>query len=386
MQKRQKTPRTTAPNLKPETQNLEPEIPFSSNALRLSGRQWMVVGLITVAVFSLTPFLWERVETFELGPDYRIPYRLGDDYWMYQRVCRRMCAQDKTLVIGDSVIWGHYVAMDQALSHYLNELAGDERFANLSVDGIHPAAMAGLIKYYGRAISGKDVLLHCNLLWMSSKKHDLQTDEEFSFNHPRLVPQFSPRIPCYTESFSGRIAIVLGHNLPLSGWVNHLQVAYFQNQDLQSWTIEHPYDSPFRAVTLKLPSVDEPPSPRPIAEAWSKRRIAKFNPPWVELDDTSFQWRSFKRTIAILKRRGNRVFVLVGPFNEHMLEEEGLAKYNTRKNVVETWLQDERIAHYIPSALPSDYYADASHPLSDGYALLAKQLLDHESFIRFNSR
>jgi hypothetical protein len=360
------------------------EVPFSSNELRLSGRQWIIVVVIILVLFHLVPALWKRIERLEVGPDYRIPYSLGDDYWVYDRYCHVACSQNKTLVIGDSVMWGHYVSKEQTLSHYLNELAGEDHFANLSIDGIHPAAMAGLLKYYGRAISGKKVILHCNLLWMSSKKHDLQTEKEFSFNHPKLVPQFFPRIPCYAESFSGRIAIAIGRRVPFYGWVDHLRVAYFGDTSLPRWTIEHPYDDPIDAITLELPSSNELPSPRPLAEPWTNKRMVKFNPPWVNLK-TSFQWSSFKRTIAILRHRGNRVFVLVGPFNEHMLREESLETYSEMKKEVEAWLQKEGIPHSIPSVLPSDYYADASHPLSDGYRILAKELLENDSFRGFDS-
>lgn len=357
-------------------------VSFGSNDLQLSGRQWIVTGIIILAIFCLIPAVWERVETFEPGRDYRIPYSLGDDYWMYNRYCRMVCSQNKSLVIGDSVMWGHYVTKQQTLSHYLNELAGDDRFANLSIDGIHPAAMAGLIEYYGRAISGKNVILHCNLLWMSSRKHDLRTEKEFSFNHPKLVPQFFPRIPCYTESYSSRIAIVIERYLPLYSWANHLRVAYFQDTDVPTWTIEHPYKNPIRAITLELPSPEELPSPKPVAEPWAEKRMAKFSPAWVGLE-TSFQWRSFRRTVKILKRRGNRVFVLVGPFNEHMLKEESLEIYKKMKDEVETWLRENKVPHYVPSALPSECFADASHPLSEGYAMLAKQLFENSSLFRF---
>ncbi len=360
------------------------EVPYGSNEIRLSGRQWVIAAILTAALFYLVPVLWERVQQLELEADYRIPYSLGNDYWMYSRYCRQACSQNETLVIGDSVIWGHYVAKDQTLSHHLNQVAGEGQFANLGVDGIHPAALAGLIKYYGRAISGKNVILHCNLLWMSSKKHDLQIEKEFAFNHPRLVPQFFPKIPCYTESFSGRISIVIGRNLPFHGWVNHLRVAYFQDTALHLWTLEHPYGNPVRAVTMGLPSADESPSPRPVAEPWTEKRMAKFDPPWVELE-SSFQWRSFQGTIETLKRRKNQVFVLVGPFNEHMLKEESLETYHRMKSEVEDWLREKKIPYYIPPALPSDLYADASHPLGDGYAMLAKKLLENESFLSFES-
>jgi len=359
-------------------------VPFGSNEVRLSPREWAIALIIIAVVFCFAPIVWERAERLEIEPDYRIPFSLGSDYWIYDRYCRAICAQDKTLVIGDSVIWGHYVAKEQTLSHHLSAIAREERFANMGVDGIHPAALAGLMEYYGRAISGKNVILHCNLLWMSSERHDLQTEKEFSFNHPRLVPQFFPRIPCYRELFAGRLAIVIERRLPLYGWTNHLRVAYFESMDIPTWTVERPYANPIGAITLELPSPDEPPSPEPVAESWRKRRIAKFNPPWVELE-VSFQWASFKRTIEILKRRGNRVFVLLGPFNEHMLGTESLATYNKRKLEVEAWLQESKLPYYVPAALPTDSYADASHPMGEGYAMIARQLFEDEAFLRFDA-
>src|SRR4030042_1372847 len=133
----------------------EREVAFGSNEVRLSGRQWIVAAGALPALFYLVPALWKRIEKFDPGPDYRIPYSLSDDYWTYNRYCRQVCSQNKALVIGDSVIWGHYVSKEQTSSHYLNEQAGEDRFANLAVDGTHPAAMAGLVEYYGRAITDK---------------------------------------------------------------------------------------------------------------------------------------------------------------------------------------------------------------------------------------
>jgi len=69
-----------------------------------------------------------------------------------------------------------------------------------------------------------------------------------------------------------------------------------------------------------------------------------------------------------------------------MLTEEGLKTYNEMKIEVETWLEAKKIPHCVSSVLPSEYYADASHPLPDGYAMLAKQLFENKSFISFNSQ
>lgn len=369
----------------PAEDDAAPEGRFASNEVRLSPGQWVVAASVLVVLAFSVPAVWKRIEPIQPGPDYRVPFPLSDDYWLVQRSIAAAAAEQKTLVIGDSVIWGHYVGKAETLSHYLNELGGEDRFLNLGVDGIHPAALVGLLEHYGGDVAGRDVVLHCNFLWISSPRHDLTTEKEFSFNHPTLVPQFFPRIPCYKESFAGRLANVVRREVPLLGWASHLEIAYFGNTDLPLWTIEHPYQNPAAAVTLKLPSPDEPPSPEPIAKPWTEQGITKFNPPWVELK-TSIQWQSFRRTIEILRRRKNRVFVLVGPFNEHMLTDESYAVYQERKREAGDWLRQNGVLHYVPPPLPSLLYADASHPLAEGYRVLARELLQDAQFRQFQSK
>lgn len=353
------------------------EVSFGSNAIRLSAIEWIVVGIVCAAIASFGPRFWERVEKIEIGPDSRLPYELSSDYWLYGRYCRSDCSQYETLVIGDSVIWGHYVSMDNTLSACLNRNAGRERFANLGVDGFHPAALGGLLKYYGRAISGRKVVIQLNPLWMSSAKHDLQTEKEFRFNHPKLVPQFIPEIPCYKESFSGRVSIAVDRYIPLFAWTSHLKIAYYDNMDLPTWTMEHPYANPMAAITL-APAASNDES---LVEnkSWVEKGLNKDDMRWVEAS-TSLQWRFFRNTIQLLKARGNTVFVLVGPFNEHMLTDDSLNAYRKLKGEIKSWLDDNKIAYYMPPVLPSEVYCDASHPMAKGYAMLAKELCDSDSF------
>jgi hypothetical protein len=368
------------------------DLRLGSNAVRLSTAMWLIAGAIFVAFMLLAPTLWEKAEPFSPGPDYRIPYSLSSDYWLYSRYARiAAAASDRILVIGDSVIWGQYVASGQTLSHYLNQETGGERFANLGLDGTHPAALAGLVEYYGGNIAGRRVLLHCNLLWTASKKHDLQERKEFRFNHPTLVPQFTPEIPCYAENLSRRLSIAIERRSPFSAWTNHLRVAYLGQTDLAAWTMQHPYENPVEALWPKSEGVrslngvglqtPSPPDDRPQHDAapWTERGIERQSLPWVDLDG-SLQWRCFRRTVEILRERGNQVFVLVGPFNEHMLEEANLAVYAERKRGAETWLRENGVPCFAPETLPSNLYADASHPLSDGYALLARRLMEDKSF------
>src|SRR5439155_26603914 len=138
--------------------------------------------------------------------------------------------------------WGRYVTRPQTLSHYLNELAGKQRLANLGLNGAHPVALAGLLEYYGTGIAGKKVLLHYNPLWMGSPTTDLQ-EKDSPLNHPdllpqfipirvhwsnsSLLPQFVPPIPANKAEASQKIGRLIDRNVPFTAWTNHLQQAYF---------------------------------------------------------------------------------------------------------------------------------------------------------------
>ena len=74
------------------------------------------------------------------------------------------------------------------------------------------------------------------------------------------------------------------------------------------------------------------------------------------------------------------MFVILGPFNPYILTEESLNRYNSMKDNMERWLQRKGIIYCSVSDLPSEYYADASHPLKEGYAKIAEDLFKTESF------
>ena len=341
------------------------------------------MAALLLGIFCFIPRLWSILEKFDTSRDYRLPYSLSNNYWMFNQWCKKASMQYPVFIIGDSVIWGQYVKRDQTLSHYLNELAGEDLFANIGVDGIHPAAMVGLVKYYGKPISSKGVILHLNPLWMSSKKHDLRGEEEFRFNHPRLVPQLIPNLACYRPSFSEIVGVVAERNIPFFSWVNHIKMNYFDNMAVQNWTIQNPYGNPLRAISLKIPIPENEPKSKPIT--WAQRGIKKQEFPWVKAEE-SFQWNSFKKVIEILKSRKNKVFVLLGPFNPYILTEESLNRYNVMKDEMETWLKENGTMYYSVPDLPSEYYADASHPLRKGYMKIAKDLYRRESFQKWLER
>lgn len=361
-----------------------------SNALQLTGRQWLIVGGITLAMVVLTPLVWPALEAFEPDADYRVPYALGNDYWLFDRWSRAAAARCDTLLVGDSVVWGHFVGRHETLSHHLNAQAGRERFANLGLDGSHPAALAGLVEHFGGGLRGKNVVLQCNPTWMSSPEPDLRDPElrkerTFPFNHEALIPQslkwerfgvFSSKIPCYREEMSPRIGHVIARNVPFSAWTRHLQVAYFENKDIPAWTLEHPLENPLSRVTLRLGPVEDR-LEEPLA--WTERGMRKQDLPWVDLS-SSIQWASFRRAVEVLRSRGNRVLVVVGPYNEHALTDASLERLRTLKKGIEEWLTVQGVPFVTPAPLDSAHYADASHPLDAGYASLARRLLEHDFF------
>ena len=222
--------------------------PDFSNVVRLRLREWAVVGLCVIAFVLAAPWLWRKFEAFQPGPDYRMPYDLSNDYWLYDRYTRLAAQTHDWLVLGDSVVWGQYVTREQTLTHDLNKLEGPERFANLGLDGAHPIALAGLIEHHASGVRNHRVLLQFNPLWLTSPRHDLSADEESSFNHPRLVPQFLPWIAPYKEAISSRIGVVVERNVPFLGWASHLQQAYFERMDIPSWTLDRPGKNPLVAL------------------------------------------------------------------------------------------------------------------------------------------
>ena len=342
------------------------DVPFGCNEIRLTGRQWLLAGMICLALIIATPMLWRTGAKFEPGPEFRVPFALNNDYWFIERFYDWAADEHETLAVGDSMMWGRYVAKDATLPHALGE-----NFANLGINGIHPAAIYGLLNYYAGGVRERDVLINFNPLWMSSPEADLSIDGETRINHPKLLPQFAGAPRAYDESLSERIGIVVKRQIPIFSWVGHLHTIYFENSDVPHWTGEHPYEFPQAVAVTDLPEGETPES---LAKNWRERRAMQVAFRWVGLDE-SCQWSFFKKSVDLLRERGNRVFVLVGPFNEHMIRgEASQAAYAELKAGMASWLEAEGVEYLMPEALPSELYADASHPLAEGYRMLADQL------------
>ena len=378
----------------PQTPAL-PDIPFV-NEMRLNCRLWAATIAILVAVIFLTPRVWKRIEKFDVGRDYRIPYTLSKDYWLYQRRLKETTTKDNILVLGDSVVWGEYVLPDGTLSHFLNEQTKSDRFVNIGVNGLYPLAIEGLVNHYAD-LHDRKIILHCNVLWMSSPKADLQDPKPQSINHSRLLPQFRP-IPSYKADANERLSVLVERNMQFMSWVTHLQSAYFNDKSIPAWTLQsddndrypNSYKNPLSQITLRVPNAPAddpqrgPKSPR--HKPWTQSGGGPTTFDWVgtegHLSWTSLQWASFLHTLDKLRADRNDVLVVIGPFNSHMIAAESMAGFERIKTEIIATLKSRGIAFVAPETLPSEMYADASHPLTQGYELLAKRLLQNAEFTK----
>jgi hypothetical protein len=376
--------------------------PFGVNEMRLNARQWLAVLAIVAAFVFSAPRLWARFETFDTGPDYRIPYQLSKDYWLYERWVSKLSDRQQIAVLGDSVVWGEYVSRHGTLSHFLGaESNRPDRFLNCAMNGLFPLALEGLVEHYASSLKHRKIILHSNVLWMSSPQADLSEDKEQVFNHSRLVPQFRPHIAPYRADAAERLSVVVERHVNLFAWVGHLQNAYFDQQSIPTWTLEAArHSSPSglkqqggsllrRFLTMDVPGELEndpqrgPESPR--HRSWTASGGKPVNFDWVALDK-SVQWAAFQRLVHLLRERGNDVLVIVGPFNEHMIAPEQRPTFRGLRDGIAAWLASERVPTVVPPTLASPLYADASHPLTEGYAELARQISQDPTFRNWLAR
>jgi hypothetical protein len=359
-------------------------VDFGRNVVRLTGREWFAVGLVVFVCIAWMPDLWKRYEPWDISPVYRVPFAQSEDYWTYHRLLEQIVETDRIPVIGDSFVWGEYVPADKTFSSFLNAETASERFANVGLNGAHPLALAGLVRNYAGNVKNRPVILHCNLLWMSSPERDLQSNGDVTFNHPRLLPQFVPHIAAYKAPLSQRLSIVFDRDLRFFDLVTHVRTCYFDGRDLQSWSIANPYANPL--VRINRRPLDDSTQSHHDPIPWTRQGIERQDLPWIDLD-SSLQWRAWRDAAERLRSKGNRVLAVIGPFNEHLLLEPSRQRYRAAKQKVEAWLRAQGILFVAPALLPSDEYGDASHPLSSGYARLAKSIRADRAFQEwFNSK
>ena len=346
---------------------------FSSNAIRLSGQELLITGIVfLLTMLVLIPLLWRNSEKLMFDDDFRLSYEFRDDYWVYAKCAKETTQKTSVLFIGDSVIWGMYVDNTNTLTANINHKLQRQVAANLAIDGLHPIAMEGLLRHYGNSIKDQTVFIHLNPLWMNSEKYDLSSEEEMDIHHPRLVAQFSPKLKCYQEPFSTRMGVLLERNLPFFSLLNHIRLSFFYNEDFAQWVLDNPNENPASKISFEIDPTEREQSNS--SGDWSQRGITKQDWDWVDLD-VSNQWSAFHKTLQLLKDRNNRVCVMVGSINPYILTENSLKRYQTLRISIAKQLTSNNIEYIVMPDLPSDYYADASHPVDKGYAIMADQLL-----------
>lgn len=357
---------------------------FVMTCPRLNTMQAAVLIAVCAGAFLAAPSFWYRLEPFSPDQDYRVPYELSDDYGLYRRIIDRAVETEAILMIGDSVIWGEYTKPSDTLAQCVQSNTADRTFMNGGVNGLHPIAMEGLVRHYGRKLKDRKVLIHCNLLWLTSRERDLSSPEEQSFNHEKLVPQFNHRwpfvtssVPSYRSQFSERLKIAIDRKLAYRDVVQHFRDVNFDGRDIHSWSIRHPHENPLRQITSTSPTPKT--EPRHKERDWRKSGARPRSFEWVPLEE-SRQWKALLSTTKLLRARGNHVFVLVGPFNSHMLLPENRQRHQDLRMEVANALSDRQVDYFAPQVLPTELYGDVSHPLAMGYRELAAALMEDRSF------
>ena len=86
-----------------QSERLDDTPVFSSNVMRLTMGQWFIVIVTIGVLLGLTSPVWKYIEKWEHPVDYRIPYALSRDYWLYQRHLEQSVAEisQPVFVVGD---------------------------------------------------------------------------------------------------------------------------------------------------------------------------------------------------------------------------------------------------------------------------------------------
>lgn len=348
-------------------------IKFSSNAIRLNLWELGLAALIVVVgVLFIGPMAWRHLESCEYGSNFRLAEKFRDDYWAYGKWSEKAIEKHPVVFLGDSVVWGMYVDSKNTLPAKMNAILGEERIANLAINGLHSVALKGLLENYSAPIKGKTVILHFNPLWINGVDNDLSGRKQPQVNHPRLLPQFVGKPSTYDADLTARMDAEKERFIPFFSLLNHVRMAFFNNADIRQWLVDNPYSNPVSGIFAKLDLTER----KKINddENWEEKGITKQSWNWVNLN-SSLQWKALTEIVELLQRNDNKVLVMAGPINPHMLNADSLAKYRSLQASIKSALDARKVPCYIVPDLPTEVYADASHPLDKGYQMIAEGLL-----------
>jgi hypothetical protein len=351
-----------------------------SNAMVLTPRDWLYAVVISAVIISAVYFGWGSWERYEPGPDHRETCwaELQSDYWAYMRWIRYARDHYDILLLGDSVVWGQEVSNDRTISHYLNEQLGGEKVANVGNDGLFMAGINGAVRYYGDYLNDTDVIVQCNPLWFDTPQRDLRGEKKSRYHHPRLIPQFDPRITYYHD-LNTRLGYQIEHSFRVFPFVRHLMANYFDNTSISKWMNDHPYENPFAEITFMSSDVMAEKQGRGVD--WETKEMDVADKPFVELDE-SIQLELFMDALDRIRQKGSRVFVLIGPYNQHHLVPSSRAVLFERMTELKQVFDDRGYPYYdtFSAGLPSRTFADNCHLLAEGHEIVARALAGDPRF------
>jgi hypothetical protein len=338
--------------------------------------KYIAISFLLLLTTALSvPYIFPLTDTASFTGNYRIPYSMGENYFLYNRYSKEI-AKEKTIpVIGDSVIWGHYTDKDNTLSANLNRLNAKIKFSNMGMDGIHPAAMSGLMDIYTAKFRNRKIIVGINLLWMSSPRHDLSGPVNNEINHKPLLPQFHPEIPSYKPSFEEKITALISRSIPIFSWIDHVRLTRFAGKSFYIWTMENPHENIMEYFS-HIEDVSK------VPDGMQPDKMQEQNIEWITAEK-SLQWKFMMGTLLALKKNGNEVAAVITPFNTYMMTEESRKKYFSILAEMEWILRENGITPVIPPVLPKIYFADSSHPTAGGYKLIAEDLMKNREFVEF---
>lgn len=335
----------------------------------------MISFLMLLLTGAAIPYILPSTDNASFTGDYRIPYSMGEDYFLYKMYSKQIASGKTIPVIGDSVIWGHYTGKSETLIAQLNRLDTKTKFTNMGLDGIHPAAMNGLINLYSAKFKDRKIIVGVNLLWMSSPRHDLTGPANSEINHKLLLSQIYPEIPSYRPSLEEKISALITRSIPLFSWIDHIKITRFAEKSFYLWTMENPHESIFKYFSCNNEESKVP-------EGMQPGKMQEQNIEWVTTDK-SLQWKFMIDTLSSLKDDGNDVAALITPFNTFMMTEKSRKQYYAILAEMEWILREKGITPVIPSALEKKYFADSSHPTAEGYKLIAEDMMKNREFLEF---
>lgn len=353
---------------------MNPDVPNDDHpAIDLSLREWLVVALLVTLLLAIAPSIPFRPKSPVVERDYRIPYALSRRYDLYRRYTTLAANQFEILLVGDSVVWGQCCRRSQTLAHHLNELTKQPRFANLGLDGMHPLALGELLEYHAPALTRKNIVVQFDPLWMIVENPDSSTRNPSLFNRPNLTPRLAAHFKAPVKQAVGASWSRLVAASPLDAWGERLADT---RVDFLAWSLNHPYESPLQAISATLPPSEDSRHLRLVP--WSGKASERIDELWGD-PDSHGEWAAFEQLVGRLQDRGNRVLVLLGPMNEHIMSEGMRERYQGLKDVMARKLREKGVRVFVASLLSSDHYADICHPLGEGYEALARELLQKES-------